>query len=148
MPSRSHINDVVPYLIVADASAALSFYVVGLGAVEDHRLLMPDGKVGHAELRFGARRVYLADEFPDEGQLAPQPGTRSPVGLVLHVDDVDVAVQQARAAGATIDRDVAEEIFGARSAWLSDPFGHRWNLQQQVRAMTTAEMQSAINERA
>jgi PhnB protein len=146
VPSTARIDDVVPYLIVADAPAALSFYVTGLGAVEDHRLLMPDGKVGHAELRFGVRRVYVADEFPSEGQVAPQPGVRSPVGLVLHVDDVDGAVQRARAAGATIDRDVVDEVFGARSAWLSDPFGHRWNLQQQVREMTPAEMQSAINE--
>ncbi len=148
MPNTVHIDDVVPYLIVADAIAAIEFYVTGLGAVEDHRLTMPDGKVGHAELRFGARRVYLADEFPSEGQVAPQPGLRSPVGLVLHVDDVDGAVQRARAAGATIDRDVVEEVFGARSAWLSDPFGHRWNLQQLVRAMTPGEMQSAINEHA
>ena len=90
----------------------------------------------------------MADEFPSEGQVAPQPGVRSPVGLVLHVDDVDGAVQRARAAGATIDRDVVDEVFGARSAWLSDPFGHRWNLQQQVREVTPAEMQAAINELA
>jgi PhnB protein len=145
MPSASHINDVVPYLIVADAAAALEFYVTGLGAVEDYRLMMPDGKVGHAELRFGGRRVYVADEFPAEGHLGPRPGTPSPVGLVLHVDDVDGAVQRARAAGATIDRDAAEEGFGARSAWLSDPFGHRWNLQQEVGAMTPAQMQAAID---
>jgi hypothetical protein len=88
---------------------------------------MPDGKVGHAELRLG---VYVADEFPSEGQIAPRAGVRSPVGLVVHVDDVDAAVQQAGDAGATIDRDVVEEVFGARSAWLRDPFGHRWNLQQ------------------
>ncbi|MGZ4726919.1 MAG: VOC family protein [Acidimicrobiales bacterium] len=138
----------MPYLIVADAAAAPEFYVAGFGAVEDHRLTMPDGKVRHAELRFGVRRVYVADEFPSEGQVAPRPGTRSPVGLVLHVDDVDGAVERARAAGATIDRDVVEEVFGARSAWRSDPFGHRWNLQQQVRPMTPAEMQAAINELA
>jgi PhnB protein len=149
VPSRSHvIDDVVPYLIVADALAAIAFYVSGFGAVEDHRLTMPDGKIGHAELHLGGRRLYVADEFPSEGQVAPRPGVRSPVGLVLHVDDVDAAVEQARDAGATIDRDVVEEIFGARSAWLSDPFGHRWNLQQQVRPMTHTEMQAAINEQA
>ena len=95
MPNTSHVvDDVVPYLIVADASAALAFYVAGMGAVEDHRLAMPDGKVGHAELRFGDRRVYVADEFPSEGQVAPQPGTRSPVGLVLYVDDIDVPLDK------------------------------------------------------
>lgn len=148
MPSKSHIDDVVPYLIVADAVAALDFYVAGLGAVEDHRLTMPDGKVGHAELRFGGHRVYVADEFRTEGQVAPQSGVRSPVGLVLHVDDVDSAVEQARAAGATIDRELIEEVFGARSAWLSDPFGHRWNLQQEIRAMTPTQIQAAIDEQA
>ena len=76
MLSTTHVvEDVVPYLIVADARAALSFYVVGLGAVEDHRLTMPDGKVGHAEVRFGDRRVFVADELPNEGQIAPQPGS-------------------------------------------------------------------------
>jgi PhnB protein len=148
MPSTSHILDVVPYLIVAVAAAALALYVAGLGAIEDHRLSMSDGKVGHAELRFGDRRVYVADEFPHEGQVAPQSGTRSPIGLVLHVDDVDAAVRRARDAGATIDRDVVDEVFGARSAWLSDPFGHRWNVQQQVRAMTPAEMRAGIDEQA
>jgi PhnB protein len=149
VPSTSHvIDDVVPYLVVADAPGAIAFYVAGLGAVEDYRLTMPDGKVGHAELRLGGRRLYVADEFPDEGQVAPRPGLRSPVGLVVRVDDIDAAVQQARDAGAIIDRDVVEEVFGARSAWLSDPFGHRWNLQQQVRPMTPAEMQAAINEQA
>jgi PhnB protein len=142
------VDDLVPYLIVADAAAALSFYVSGLGAVEDHRLTMPDGKIGHAEVRFGDRRVYVADEFPSEGQVAPRPGMRSPVGLVLHVDDVDAVVRQASGAGATIDRDAVDEVFGARSAWLTDPFGHRWNIQQQVRAMTPAEMQAAIDEQA
>jgi PhnB protein len=147
--STSHvIDDVVPYLIVADAPAAIAFYVSGLGAVEDYRLTMPDGKIGHAELRLGGRRLYLADEFPSEGQVAPRPGVASPVGLVLHVDDVEAAVEQALDAGATIDRGVVEEIFGARSAWLSDPFGHRWNLQQQVRPMTPAEVQAAIDEQA
>ena len=148
MPSTCHvIDDVVPYLIVADAPAAIAFYVASLGAVEDHRLTMPDGKVGHAELRLGSRRLYVADEF-QRGTGRPHPAVRSPVGLVVHVDDVDAAVQQARDAASTIDRDVAEEVFGARSAWLSDPFGHRWNLQQQVRPMTPAEMQAAINQQA
>lgn len=148
MPSTSHvIEDVVPYLIVADAPAAIAFYVCGLGAVEDHRLTMADGKVGHADLRLGGRRVCVADEFPSEGQVAPRPGLRSPVGLVLHVDDVDAAVEQARAAGATIDRDVVEEVFGVRSAWMSDPFGHHWNLQQRIRPMTPADMQGR-NQRA
>jgi uncharacterized glyoxalase superfamily protein PhnB len=64
------IDDVVPYLIVADAPAAISFYISGLGAVEDYRLTMPGGKVGHAELRLGDRRLCVADEFPDEGQVA------------------------------------------------------------------------------
>lgn len=69
MPLTPHcIEDIVPYLIVADAPAGIAFDVTGLGAVEDHRLTMPDGTVGHAALRLGDRRVYLADVFPGEGR--------------------------------------------------------------------------------
>ena len=28
---------------------------------------MPDGKIGHAELRLGGGRLYVADQLPSEG---------------------------------------------------------------------------------
>jgi predicted enzyme related to lactoylglutathione lyase len=47
----------------------------------------------------------------------------TPVHLDFVVDDLDAAVMQARAAGATLDRDVVEQAWG-RMANMADPFGN------------------------
>ena len=62
---------------------------------------MPDGRVGHAELALAGGVMYLADEFPEIGVVAPDPGG-VPVSLVLAVADVDEAVAAAVAAGARL----------------------------------------------
>jgi PhnB protein len=144
----SKLGAVIPYLIVRDATAAIAFYVSGLGATEAFRLSMPDGKIGHAELRFGTDLVYLADEFPDQGYDGPQLGVWPSVSIVLHVADAKAAMDRAVSEGATVEQPLADNPFGARSGWIRDPFGHRWNFQQQLRDMTPADMQRAIDEGA
>jgi PhnB protein len=53
------------------------------------------------------------------------PGTSA--SLVLAVDDCDAAVKRAIAAGATLERPVADGHVG-RGGWIIDPFGHHWNI--------------------
>ena len=52
---------------------------------------MPDGRIGHAELALAGGQLYLADEYPDIGVVAPTPGAAA-VSLVLAVADVDARV--------------------------------------------------------
>ncbi|PTL76754.1 VOC family protein [Vitiosangium sp. GDMCC 1.1324] len=47
----------------------------------------------------------------------------TPVHLDFTVTDLDAVVQRARAAGATLERDIQEREWG-RMANLADPFGH------------------------
>ena len=47
----------------------------------------------------------------------------TPVHLDLVVDDLDVAVRRAAAAGAKVERPAERRAFG-RIAILADPFGH------------------------
>ena len=42
--------------------------------------------------------------------------------------DVDAAIEQARAAGATIGREPAETFWGGYSAVFIDPEGHPWEI--------------------
>ena len=91
---------VTPYLIVKDAAAAIAFYTKILGAKEQYRLTDPSGKVGHAELAIRNGQIFLADEFPSFGALAPPTVGGSPVGLHVYVADVDAVMERARAAGA------------------------------------------------
>lgn len=117
----------LPYLAVADARAAISWYVDAMGAVLiGDPIVMSDNRIGHAELGFGGGVLYLADEYPELGLRAPSPGATS-VSLMLPVADTDAALAMARDRGATVERETSEN-YGSRSATIVDPFGHRWML--------------------
>jgi predicted enzyme related to lactoylglutathione lyase len=53
----------------------------------------------------------------------------TPVHLDFAVEDIDAAVARARAAGATLEKDVAAHDWG-RIALLADPFGNGFCLLQ------------------
>jgi predicted enzyme related to lactoylglutathione lyase len=124
----------IPYLAVRGAREALTWYVEQLGArVEGDPIVMPDGRIGHAELALGGGAIYLADEHPEIGHVAPTPDAAS-VSLVLQVPDVDETLADARAAGARVLREPYED-YGHRGATIVDPFGHRWMLQTPLAAV-------------
>lgn len=120
------VTGVVPYLAVADAPRALAWYVDALGARRrGEPIVMPDGRVGHAELEVAGQVLMLADEHPEMGVVAPEPGAGATVTLHLTVDDVDALAARAVEAGAELERPPADHPYG-RNAVLRDPFGHRW----------------------
>ncbi len=119
-----------PYLAVADGRRAIDWYADVFGArPRSEPIVMPDGRVGHAELDFGGSLVMLADEFPDIGHTAPRAGAGSPVTLHLEAADIDGLVSRAVDEGATLDRPPQDQEYG-RNATIIDPFGHRWLLSE------------------
>lgn len=123
----------VPYLAVPDARAAIEWYIDVFGAeLAYDPIVMPDGRVGHCELRLAGGMVYLADESPEIGVVAPSPGA-SAISLMLAVDDADATRAAAMERGATGDREVYD-AYDQRNAWIVDPFGHRWGLHSPVPA--------------
>ena len=117
----------LPYLAVADARAAIDWYVDALGAILiGEPVTMDDGRIGHAELALSGGVFYLADEYPEFGLRAPAPRGVS-VSLMLAVPDADAAVRRAGERGATVERE-PYEAHGSRTATVVDPFGHRWML--------------------
>jgi PhnB protein len=122
------MSTLTPYLCCTDAAAAITFYGAALGAVEVERWTADDGRIGHAELDIAGNPVFLADEHPEIGVVSPTTLGRTPVSFVLHVPDADAAVERAVAAGASVERPVADQPGGRRGGWIVDPFGHRWNL--------------------
>jgi uncharacterized glyoxalase superfamily protein PhnB len=120
---------VVPYLGVSDARRALDWYVEALGARRrGEPIVMPDGRIGHAELELSGGILYLADEFPEIDFVAPRPDAGSSVRLTVVVPDVDAVTDRAVRAGAGLESPPRDEPYG-RSASIRDPFGHRWTLQ-------------------
>jgi uncharacterized glyoxalase superfamily protein PhnB len=119
--------ELTPYLTVADARAALGYYIEVLSArLEADPIRMPDGRIGHAELVLpGGARLMLSDAAPAAGVVAPTAGVGVSVTLHLTVNDVDDVVDHSVASGATLERPVADYDYG-RNGVVRDPFGHRW----------------------
>lgn len=144
MPS---ITAVVPYIVVKDGDAAIAFYKAAFGAEELFRMTDPtDGRVGHAELKFGESMLMLADEYPDFGAVGPDTIGGTPVTLHLSTRAVDADVAQAVESGAKVLRAPTDQSFGERNALVLDPFGHRWMLAQTIEIVSPEEMQRRWEE--
>ncbi len=131
-----------PYLAVADAQAAIDFYVQALGAQVDFKLIDPsDGRIGHAELTFGTTRLFIADEYPDFGAVGPHTLGGSPVKFHLNVADADAFVAKAARHGASVLRAVKLEFHGHRTGLIADPFGYSWFVASKAEDVSAQEMQ-------
>lgn len=135
---RAHAT---PYLCCKGAARAIEFYKKAFGAVEVSRIGMPDGRVGHAEIKIGAADIMLADEFPEMGVLSPQTLGGSPVFIHLYFEVVDAVARQAVAAGAKLLRKLEDQFYGDRSGKLEDPFGHVWGIATHIEDVSHEEMQ-------
>jgi PhnB protein len=139
-PIPEGYHSLTPYLVVNNADAAIDFYKRAFGATELFRFPMPDGKVGHAEIRIGDSVVMLADEFPEMDARGPRSYGGSPVSLMLYVEDVDSMAKRAELAGAKIVRPVDNKFYGDRSGTLEDPFGHVWHISTHVEDIAPDEL--------
>jgi uncharacterized glyoxalase superfamily protein PhnB len=136
---------VLPMLTYADAPAAIDFLCRAFGFGTRFRLDMPDGRVGHAELRLGPVTFMIADEFPEYGLRSPQTVGGTGTTLHLHVDDVDRLARRAVEAGATLVRPPTDEAHGERQCRIRDPFGHEWLLGHPVEEVSVDEMRRRIH---
>jgi uncharacterized glyoxalase superfamily protein PhnB len=136
-------HTITPHLVIKGASKAIEFYKKAFGAEELSRMPFPspDGtmKVGHAELKIGDSRLFLADEFPEHGSVAPS-GSSTPVTLHLYVTDADASFARAVAAGATVGGPLSDMFWGDRYGKLIDPFGHHWSIAEHLEDVTPEEM--------
>ena len=134
------VSSVVPYLCVRGAKKAIAFYQAAFGA--EVVSMMPMGDlVGHADLKIGGSRVYLADEMPAFGALkSPQTLKGSSVNLHFWTEDCDAAFARAVAAGAKVIMPLTDQFWGDRYGMVSDPFGHAWAITSHKEDLTPEEM--------
>lgn len=131
----------VPHLIVTNGPEAIAFYKQAFGAVEAYPPnLTPDGRLLHAELRIGDAMFYLCEDFTDAQDRTPRALGGTPVTLNLTVDDADAVFDQAVKAGATVTMPMEDTFWGARYGKVTDPSGHDWAINQQVREVSPEEL--------
>src|SRR5665213_702783 len=142
IPDKYH--SITPYLYVRGALAAIEFYKNVFGATEIVSMIGPNGKIMHAEVRFGDSIVMLADEDLSRGIMSPHTIGGYSVGLHLYIENVDAVVQKAVENGAKQLHPVKDQFYGDRSGSLLDPFGHMWTIATHIEDVAPEEMQKRM----
>jgi PhnB protein len=137
-------HTVTPYLAIKNAAKALEFYKKAFAATEIYKLMLPDGRLGHAEIRLGDSIIMLADEFPEYGGKSPETLGGSPVSIHLYVEDADACFNKALAAGAKERKPIMDQFYGYRSGELEDPFGHLWWVATHKEDVAPEELQKRV----
>lgn len=120
--------NIFPAIRYADADAAIAFLKNAFGATEKAVHRGDDGVVHHAELALGAGLIMLGQHRQDAkaGGEAPNP-LASPISLYVTVQDPDAHHAAARAAGATIVRELEDMDYGSREYSARDLEGNLWS---------------------
>jgi uncharacterized glyoxalase superfamily protein PhnB len=122
---------VTPYLYYEDAAAAMDWLVRVFGFEERLRIENDQGRVNHGELKLGDGLVMVGE--PGSGYENPNKrGGRATAGVNVYVDDVDAHFERAKAAGAKINEEPADQDYGDRRYIAEDLEGHDWFFAQQL----------------
>jgi len=120
--------DLLVNIDVPDLATAEAFYTTAFGLRVTRRF-----GAGGAELSGLPARIYLLEK--PEGSVGAGADRRrygrhwTPVHLDIVVEELEPALAQALAAGATLDSEPRTHVWG-RIAVLSDPFGNGFCLLQ------------------
>jgi uncharacterized glyoxalase superfamily protein PhnB len=121
---------ITPYLLYEDVEGALDWLALAFGFEETLRFTGDAGYVNHAEMRLGDAAIYLGD--PGEQYKNPKRLGQETVGIYVLVGEVDAHYERAKAAGAEINEEPADQEYGDRRCTATDPEGHVWFVAQPV----------------
>jgi uncharacterized glyoxalase superfamily protein PhnB len=128
--TRSIPGTIIPALRYRDAAAAIEWLCRAFG-FEKH-LVVPgeNGGIAHAQLTLGNGMIMLGSgQGGPYDELVVQPAEAGGVTQAPYivVAEVDAHYARAKAAGAEIVIEIADQDYGGRLYVCRDPEGHVWN---------------------
>lgn len=149
-PARQPVPDGYHTITIAivspKAAEAIDFYKAALGATELDRMLMPDGRVLHAELAVGDSKLMLSDSFPEQGSKTALELGGSPLGFMYYTPEVDAAFARFTGAGARPIAPVMDMFWGDRYGIVADPSGFQWGVATHTEDVDPAEMPARMKQ--
>ncbi|MGH8027902.1 MAG: VOC family protein [Pseudoxanthomonas sp.] len=123
-------STIIPCLRYRDAHAAIDWLCRAFG-FSKHAVYADGDVVHHAQLVFGNGMIMLGstENQSEWGKQIAQPqdiGLRETQSPCVIVADADTHYAQAKAAGAVIVMDIADQDYGGRGYSCRDPEGHFW----------------------
>jgi PhnB protein len=117
---------VTPWIVSPDSARLITFLTNAFGAeeVDGSRMLTPEGKITHVEVRLDDAVIMMFD--------AVHSWPATPAFIRLFVDDAEKSYQKALKAGARSVTKPTMLSFGDKVGRIADPFGNIWWLQERV----------------
>src|SRR4051794_29817460 len=129
---------ITPYLLYEDLDASVVWVIAAFGFEESVRMAAPDGKANHAELKMGPGVVMMGN--PGDDYKNPKRLGANTQMTYVYVDDVDKHYETAKAAGAKLLGEPADQFYGDRTYAAEDPEGHQWSFAQHVKDVAPEDM--------
>jgi uncharacterized glyoxalase superfamily protein PhnB len=148
MSERARLPTIGPLLWYQDPQAAIAWLERAFGFECRLKVETDDGGVIHSELTLGDGYIMVVGP-PSGKAVSPTAfGGRSTQSVHIQLQGgIDQRCAAARAAGAVIEREPADQPYGDRVFTCRDLEDHPWSFGQTVKAMTSAEMAKATGHR-
>jgi PhnB protein len=127
------MTSITPYMLYASCEEALDFLHRAFGFEEVLRYTGEEGYVNHAEMRIDGVPIFMGN--PGKGYRNPRELEQETVGIYVDVADADAVYDRARAAGAEIVEEPADQEYGHRRFTARDPEGHYWYFAHPIAAL-------------
>ena len=123
-------------LAVADVPAAVQFYESAFDA--KIQAFDADEAPGFAAIKIGTSMLFVTAGWGAHGPTTP--GTVTPVGHHMYVEDTDATLATALENGASLIAEANDTYWGERCATIADPFGHVWTLATRLENLKPADI--------
>ncbi|ODV44099.1 glyoxalase [Cupriavidus sp. UYMMa02A] len=133
-----------PAVFYREPLGALDWLEQAFGFTRTMVITDDQGKLAHAEMRFGDSYLMVGSEWADYTASPASVNGKNTQALHVHLQDgLDAHCERARAAGAVIVREPEDQFYGDRVYAARDPEGHVWTFGQTVRKVSREEAERA-----
>jgi|SRR5271157_3388317 len=140
-PKRASLSSAASY---QDPKAALLWLEKAFGFETFMVITDSDGKLVHSEMRFGDSIIMIGSEWSERHRSPKSIGGLNTQTVHVHLEsNIDGHCARARAAGATILEEPADQFYGDRTYRAIDLEGHIWTFGQTVRAVSREAAEKA-----
>lgn len=127
-----------------DPWAALDWLEKAFGFERSMVISDKDGRLAHAEMRFGDGYIMVGSEWAEFTASPASVAGKNTQSVHVHLHDgLDAHCARAKAAGAAILLEPADQFYGDRTYRARDPEGHVWTFGQTVRHVGREEAEQA-----
>jgi uncharacterized glyoxalase superfamily protein PhnB len=124
--------------------AALDWLEKAFGFERSMVISDQDGRLGHAQMRFGDGYIMVGSEWAEFVASPASVGGKNTQSIHVQLQNgIEAHCERARAAGAAILQEPADQFYGDRTYRARDPEGHVWTFAQTVRHVSREEAEQA-----